>query len=219
MKKSAGILLLTFCALVAPAQPSGTTTPLAVQNVRRAVAASLGLTPAEWEAVCQSRLALGNRPSVNDGSGSGSTNDPPEEGYWPLDLKSLTNALWLELTNVNFPQNSAGLRLHGTVPGVPYELLSRVDLASAGWVSEGIVIGSTNQERWTPAGAVIGTRTNRLFFWARSWIPTNGQFLCRLRQHERFVHADRQRANQHAHPVSLDAGRHQSSHLQLESGL
>jgi hypothetical protein len=82
--------------------------------------------------------------------------------------------LWLEITGVS--NNLAYLNVHGTVEDVPYEILSKEDLTNSVWVGEGIVIGAAGHD-WTPATVTVGTRTNSLFLWARSWADTDGDGL------------------------------------------
>jgi len=85
-----------------------------------------------------------------------------------------SNMLWLEITGVS--NNLAYLIVHGTVEDVPYEILSKVDLTNIVWASEGIIIGAAGQN-WTPTTVIVGTRTNSLFLWARSWADSDGDGL------------------------------------------
>src|SRR5260370_2580243 len=64
----------------------------------------------------------------------------------------------------------------GTVPDQIYELLSRERLSDTNWLSEGTFLGAENQD-WTPSTIAVGTRTNSLFIWCRSWVDSDGDGL------------------------------------------
>jgi hypothetical protein len=60
---------------------------------------------------------------------------------------------------------------------VAYEILSKTSLTNTAWAGEQpIVIGAAGQD-WTPTTVAIGTRTNELFFWARTLVDTDGDGL------------------------------------------
>jgi alpha/beta hydrolase family protein DUF900 len=105
-----------------------------------------------------------------DGGGSGN-------GPSPLDYQSCTNCLWLEITQIT--NGFVFVTVHGTVEDMTYELLSKItftnDVTNV-WASEGTVIGSAGQD-WTATTVAIGTRTNDLFLWARSWMDSDGDGL------------------------------------------
>jgi hypothetical protein len=94
---------------------------------------------------------------------------PPED---PLVYPD--GSLYLEITGIT--NNLAHLIIHGTVPDTTYELLSKTDLTNAAWLSEGLVLGAVDQTN-TPAEIDIGSRTNQLFIWARSWADGDGNGL------------------------------------------
>ena len=56
-----------------------------------------------------------------------------------------------------------------------YETFSREDLLGGTWLSEGTILGAAGQD-WTPVAVAVGNRTNN-FFWARSWIDSDGSGL------------------------------------------
>jgi len=105
---------------------------------------------------------------VEEGSGGGGTNSQAAAYDYP------SNALWLEITGVTNGQ--ANLIVHGTVPDMIYEILSRITLTNVPWTSEGTIIGAPEQD-WTPTTIPVGLRTNTLFLWARSWMDTDGDGL------------------------------------------
>jgi hypothetical protein len=115
----------------------------------------------------------GEDPPPDPGGGGEDGDDPgvPQEEWRSYP----TNALVIEITKVN--NGLANLILHGTVPDNTYELLSKSALSNGlPWASEGTVLGAANQD-WTPATVVVGTRTNKLFIWCRSWIDSDGDGL------------------------------------------
>ena len=86
-----------------------------------------------------------------------------------------TNDFWLSIEAVS--NATAYLTMHGTVPDTLYELLSKEALeTNVAWQSEGVWIGAANTNL-TPAMVAVGTRTNKLFFRARSWADTDGDGL------------------------------------------
>lgn len=106
------------------------------------------------------------------GEGDGGTNNggngPMEASVYP------TNALWLDITSVT--NGNANIILHGTVPDMVYEILSRLILTNVPWASEGTVLGAPDQD-WMPTTVPVLNRTNQLFIWARSWIDSDGSGL------------------------------------------
>jgi hypothetical protein len=110
-------------------------------------------------------------PPPIPGGDSGNGDDPgvpgPQAAYsYP------SNYLWLSIEAVS--NNTAFVTAHGTVADQVYELMSRERLTDTNWVSEGQFIGSENQTATTVA---VGTRTNSLFIWARSWADDDGDGL------------------------------------------
>lgn len=97
-----------------------------------------------------------------------------EEGDGPIAYSYAPESLWLELTGVS--NNVAYLIVHGTVADVAYEILSKKSLTNSEWAGEQVVIGTQGQD-WTPTMVAIGTRTNELFFWARTLVDTDGDGL------------------------------------------
>ena len=98
-----------------------------------------------------------------------------EEGPLPQPAYQYpSNSFWVEIISVT--NGHAHLVLHGTEPDVIYEILSRLALTNVPWASEGTIIGAPEQN-WTATMVPVGTRTNTLFFWARSWGDTSGQGL------------------------------------------
>jgi hypothetical protein len=96
-----------------------------------------------------------------------------------------SNGLWLEITAVS--NGLAYVIVHGTFPDSVYELLSKEDLTNAVWLSEGIVFGAADQD-WTATTLPVGSRTNQLFIWARTWIDSDGGGLPDWWQLENFGH-------------------------------
>jgi hypothetical protein len=93
--------------------------------------------------------------------------DEGDYSPWPTNSPTVyaEGSLWLsiaELTN-----GAAPITVHGTVEGITYELLSKVTLTDAAWLSEGSVLGAASQY-WTPAEVSVGNRTNTLFLWVRT---------------------------------------------------
>ena len=91
---------------------------------------------------------------------------------WAYEYPS--NYLYLEMALVT--NGWAYVILNGTIPDVAYELLSREEIKDTNWISEGIVIGAPEQD-WTEAMIPVGSRTNSLFVWARSWQDSDGDGL------------------------------------------
>lgn len=83
-----------------------------------------------------------------------------------------SNALWLEITSVT--NDVANIIIHGTIPYVWYELLSKEDLTNDTWQSESPLWPGAEGQDWTPATVPVGTRTNHLFLWAKSWVDEDG---------------------------------------------
>jgi hypothetical protein len=82
-----------------------------------------------------------------------------EESSYP------SNSLWLSVWQ---PTNDvAPVTLNGTVPDVTYEVFSVEGLMGTGWLSEGSVTGTAEQD-WTDTAITVGSRTNSLFLWACS---------------------------------------------------
>ena len=104
-----------------------------------------------------------------DGPGDGGGADGPGPAYsYPI------NFLFLELTSVTnggTPGGVAFLTIHGTVQDMVYEVLSRERLNLTNWISEGTLLGLDGQ---TPTTIAVGSRTNSLFLWARSWVDSQG---------------------------------------------
>jgi len=94
---------------------------------------------------------------------SGNGEDP---GPAPLDAAYSypSNYLWLSIEAVS--NGTAYITAHGTVSNQTYEVLSRTQLSDTNWISEGTFIGDQDS---TPTTVAVGTRTNQLFLWARSW--------------------------------------------------
>ena len=95
------------------------------------------------------------------GSGSGYHISYPDASLW-LDIAQLTNG-------------QAPLTIHGTMTEVLYEIQSKLSLTNAGWVSEGGVLGATNQN-WTPYVVPVRNRTNSLFMRVQVWSNCDGYF-------------------------------------------
>jgi hypothetical protein len=88
-----------------------------------------------------------------------------EESSYP------SNSLWLSISQIT--NGVAPVTIYGTVPGVTYEILSKETLTNAVWLSEGTVPGAADQD-WTPTAVTVGSRTNSLFLWCKSWISSDG---------------------------------------------
>ena len=113
----------------------------------------------------------GGPPLPGPGGGSGG----PEPGPDPHNNKDYpTNSLWLDILSVS--NNSANLLLHGTVPDVVYDLWTRQALTDSVWLAESWVVGAA-ETNVTPASIPVGSRTNALFVWARSWGDEDGNGL------------------------------------------
>lgn len=95
-----------------------------------------------------------------------------------------SNALWLEITSVT--NDVAYVTIHGTIPDVWYELLSKEDLTNDTWQSESPLWLGTEDQDWTAATVQVGTRTNHLFIWARSYADNDGSGLPEWWQMEYF---------------------------------
>ncbi len=105
------------------------------------------------------------------------TNAPPTEtlAYRARPEEYPTNALWLDIGGVT--NGVVTMRLQGTVPDVMYEILSQENfMTNAGWQSEGVWIGTADQD-WTETPIQVGVRTNQLFLWARSYQDSTGNGL------------------------------------------
>ena len=97
------------------------------------------------------------------------------EGDGPIVLYSYAAGyLWLEITSVT--NDLAHLIVHGTTEDVAYEILTKEALTNAEWAGEQVILGATGQD-WTPTTVPVGTRTNHLFFWARTLVDTDGDGL------------------------------------------
>ncbi len=101
--------------------------------------------------------------TTSDGTTTGQSDSPLSAYSFP------SNSLWLEIAAVT--NGVASLVLHGTVADVNYETLSKEALSNSAWVSEGPVLGLQDS---TPTAITVGTRTNALFLWARSWADADG---------------------------------------------
>lgn len=123
-------------------------------------------------------------PPPGGGGGDGGTNEPPSYDP-PPPYNYPSNALWLEITGVS--NNVAHLTIHGTEPDVVYEILSKVELTNGAWAAEGTVLG-VPETNCTPATVALGSHTNTLFFWARSWVDSDGSGLPDWWQLEHFGH-------------------------------
>lgn len=97
-----------------------------------------------------------------------------EEGDGPIAYSYAPESLWLEITGVS--NHLAYVTVHGTVADVAYEILSKVALTNSEWTGEQVVVGASGQD-WTPTTEGIGTRTNELFFWARTLVDSDGDGL------------------------------------------
>lgn len=83
-----------------------------------------------------------------------------------------SNALWLNIESVS--NGVVTVAIEGTQPDTLYELLSKEDLATNTlWQSEGLWVGAADTN-WTLATIAVGTRTNQLFLWAKSWVDEDG---------------------------------------------
>ena len=92
---------------------------------------------------------------------------PPEEpspGY-------PEGSLWLFLGQIT--NGDAPLTICGTVPDGLYEIQSEPGPADGAWVSQGVVLGASNQS-WTPTTLAVGDVTNSLFFRAVYWPDCDG---------------------------------------------
>lgn len=97
------------------------------------------------------------------------------EGDGPIVAYSYAEgSLWLEITGVT--NGLAALIVHGTTEDVAYEILSKESLTNSEWAGEQVILGAGGQD-WTPTTVAVGTRTNQLFLWARSWADTDGDGL------------------------------------------
>src|SRR5207249_1757537 len=66
-----------------------------------------------------------------------------------------------------------GVTIHGTIPGVAVDLLSRPSLATtAAWTEEQQLVGTEGQD-WTFTWVSMTARSN-LFLWAISWVDNDG---------------------------------------------
>lgn len=127
-------------------------------------------------------LDSGPPPPPGGGGGDGGTNEPPSYDP-PPPYNYPSNALWLEITGVS--NNVAHLTIHGTERDVVYEILSKVELTNGAWAAEGTVLG-VPETNCTPATVALGSHTNTLFFWARSWVDSDGSGLPDWWQLEHF---------------------------------
>jgi hypothetical protein len=107
--------------------------------------------------------------TTEDATGGGG-----EFGPMDADVSYPSNYLWLSIEAVS--NGTVFVTAHGTVPDQTYELLSREQLTNTTWVSEGTFIGAEGQD-WTPTTIAVGTRTNSLFIWSRSWADSDGDGL------------------------------------------
>ena len=105
--------------------------------------------------------SLDGSPPIPGGGGGGYHISYPDGSLW-LDIAQLTNG-------------QAPLTIHGTTTEVLYEIQSKLSLTNAGWVSEGAVLGATNQN-WTPFVVLAGNRTNSLFMRVQVWTNCDGYF-------------------------------------------
>lgn len=118
--------------------------------------------------------SLTSTPSAVAGLSEMDGGSPAGPGYGPVPLGYTSNDLWLQITGVS--NNLALLALHGTTPELNYEILTRIGLSDTNWNSEGPVLGAAGQD-WTAIPVALGTRTNQLFFRARSWVDSDGSGL------------------------------------------
>jgi hypothetical protein len=75
-------------------------------------------------------------------------------GYTPL---IFTNGLWLETLHTNAVTTNLGLRLHGTVSGDSYQLLSATNLVNVSWTLGEILNASDNFADFSPVPATNAT--------------------------------------------------------------
>ncbi len=129
-------------------------------------------TKAEEQTKVMALRASGDLPEIDEeNSGDGDEGG----GGGPIAYSYAPGTLWLEITGVS--NNLAHLIVHGTSEGVAYEIRSKESLTNAVWAGEQpLVIGVSGQD-WTATTVLIGTRTNELFFSARSWIDGDGDGL------------------------------------------
>ena len=102
-------------------------------------------------------------PGFDDiGNGGGGTNEP----LFTIDYASLTNGLWLEITNIS--NGYAWLNLHNaTDVGGVYEIFSKTDLTLPSWNIEGALWPTdTNCQ---PFVLSINPQSPNYFVWARDW--------------------------------------------------
>src|SRR5215831_8816826 len=94
--------------------------------------------------------------------------------------------LWLVISNLT--GSVVPLGILNTTSGVPYEVISSpvVTAPLSNWISECVVMGVASN---TPAPVEMGSRTNQLFFRARSWdatfrngYPTNGEIFLQVQR-------------------------------------
>ena len=120
------------------------------------------------------------------GDASGASLSGAGGSYGPMSSYNYgSNTLWLEITRLT--NAVANLVVHGTVEDTVYELLSKQALTNAQWVSDGTLLGAAGQD-WTPVSVPVGTLTNAMFFWARSWVDSDGGGLPDWWQLEYFGH-------------------------------
>jgi len=134
---------------------------------RRSLLGPMG--PREEEQAKVARLKGAGLLPANYGEARSSEEEegPSAYGYAP-------ESLWLEITGVT--NDLAYLIVHGTVEAAAYELLSKGSMTNSEWAGEQVVLGAAGQD-WTPTTVALGTRTNELFFWARTLADTDGDGL------------------------------------------
>ncbi len=84
-------------------------------------------------------------------------------------------SLWLEMLSVT--NGIANVSLHGTVPEMVYEVLSKPILTDTNWALETPPFLGSPGQNWTMVQIPVGTRTNSLFLSARSWLDSDGSGL------------------------------------------
>ncbi len=102
-------------------------------------------------------------PTGGDGTDTNGSGGDFSPGYQPLVFNS--NDLWIELKQLDFPDQTADLTLHGTVEGESYQLLSTNTLPSSpqNWTLGPVVGGASNTNQTDILGVSIGANSQMFF--------------------------------------------------------
>lgn len=171
----AGLILASACC--ASGQTNDPGVPLAVQNIRRAVAAWQAAHAANAASNMQTMDSSWPFPSGGPGPGGGGGDPPP-----PYPQPDYGTNLFLVLLRAT-STNPGVLLLTNTVPGTPYEIIGSpaLNVPLSNWMSFGLWLAETNSIN---ISVVLGTNDS-FFFDAHAWSfagftnhpSTNGQIL------------------------------------------